>query len=214
MTLPRDRLITSLVDDLAPVRRRAPVATPTFAWLVLAAGFVTTCYLLVQPFRPGFLGQLLVAPRFALETALGIASAALLCAGGLALAVPALGSPWRRLAPALTALSAWVALNLYAFAEPALTVSMLGKRSGCIWEVLLAGTPPLVVLLWLARRRWPLRGAVNGLALGLGAGALAATLMQLACLYEPAHNFLFHLLPGLALGGLGMAAGARFLRTR
>lgn len=214
MTLPRDRLITSLVDDLAPVRRRAPVATPTFAWLVLAAGFVTACYLLVQPFRPGFLEQLLLAPRFALETALGIASAALLGAGGLALAVPALGSPWRRLAPALTALSAWVALNLYAFAEPALAVSMLGKRSGCIWEVLLAGTPPLVALLWLARRRWPLHGAVNGLALGLGAGALAATLMQLACLYEPTHNLLFHLLPGLALGGLGMAAGARFLRAR
>jgi len=214
MTLPRDRLITNLVDDLVPVPRRARVASPTCAWLVVAALFVTACYLLVQPFRPGLFEQLLTAPRFAIETALGITSAALLCAGGLALAVPALGSPWRRLAPALAALSAWLGLNLYAFAEPALAPSMIGKRPGCIWEVLLAGTPPLLVLLWLARRRWPLRGAINGLALGLGAGALAATLMQLACLYEPTHNFVFHLLPGLALGGIGMAAGLRYLRER
>ncbi|MEQ8659553.1 MAG: NrsF family protein [Gammaproteobacteria bacterium] len=219
MNTPRDengheRLIASLVENLAPVRRRVPVLLPTLTWLVLASAFIGACYAVVQPFRPGVLTDLAGAPGFAFETLLGLLAAAALFAAALALAVPALGSPWRRLAPALALGAAWLALQLWSLVEPTLTPTMLGKRAGCVWEVLIVGLPPLGAGLVLARRRWPLHGAASGLVCGLAAGLLAAAVMQLACMYVPLHNLLFHALPGLALGVLGALIGGRLLRAR
>ncbi|MEQ8231255.1 MAG: NrsF family protein [Gammaproteobacteria bacterium] len=211
---PRDRLIRDLVDDLAPVARRTRIALPTLAWCVLGGIFVASCYALIQPFRPGVLAEVVGAPRFAAEIALGLAAAGALTAAALALAVPATGAPRRRLAPALALAGGWLVLQLWALLDPALEPSMIGKRGGCVWETLVVGLPPLAAGLVMARRRWPLHGTSIGVACGLGAGLLAAVLMQLACMYVPAHNLLFHVLPGLALGGLGALAGWLFLRSR
>ena len=48
--------------------------------------------------------------------------------------------------------------------------------------------------------------------LGLASSAVPALLMQFACMYEPAHIFKYHLLPGLSVGAIGAIAGWFWLR--
>ncbi|MCB1749085.1 MAG: DUF1109 family protein [Gammaproteobacteria bacterium] len=214
MNQPRQRLISDLARGLEPVRvRRVGVAT---ALLSAAACLLVAAVVLglLAPYRAGSLHQLVSAPRFLLETLLGVAALAALGAAGLALAVPAIGRPWRRAGPALALLAAWVGLHLYGLVEPALTPSMAGKRAGCDIEVVLVGLPLLAALLVHARRLWPLRGAWSGALLGLAAGAAPALLMQFACMYVPAHILLHHLLPAFVVGGVGLVAGYVLLRPR
>ncbi len=91
---------------------------------------------------------------------------------------------------------------------------MAGKRSYCFVEPLLFGLPGLLIGVMALRRLWPLHGVFTGAVLGLAAGAMPALVMQFACMYIPQHIIVFHLLPGIALAGIGMLLGALLLRQR
>ena len=208
----RQQLIADLSADLTPVSRPSRPVRLAMRWLLGAALGGALAMLAYGPFRVGSVDALADSPRYAFEFLLGVLAIAALGVGGLRLAIPNTGSMAARVAPPLAVLAAWVALYVYGLHEPALPLSMVGKRPHCLVEGLLFGAGTLTVGLLIARRLWPLRGAWTGLLLGLAAGALPALVMQFACIVVPTHTLLYHILPGLAVGGLGAVLGAFVLR--
>jgi hypothetical protein len=207
----RANLIRELGADLRP----APLLRkPRHLALLWGAGawlFVVGATIAVQPLRPGVLDQLLASPRFAGETLFG------LLAGGLAIWVAfAVGTPGRSqrrwIALALGGLAIWASAYLYGLVSPALEPSMLGKRQICFLEVLLYGLPTLAVGLLLLRRLAPLERWSAGLLMGAAAGAMPGLLMQLGCMYVPAHILSHHLGPVVGLALLGALGGPLVLR--
>lgn len=214
MNAAREQLIAQLSADLRPVVKPAGSAAAVALWLFAACAFSVFALLLVGPFRVGSLQQLTESPRFLLENLLGVLTVVWLGVTGLRLAIPDITPVRSRVVWPLALLAAWLALYAYGFHAPSLPVSMDGKRALCFLEAAVDGLPALLWGLWLAHRWWPLHGAWTGCLLGLSAGAMPALLMQLACMYSPSHIFLFHLVPGLALGGVGALAGKYLLRER
>jgi hypothetical protein len=212
MNRSRQQLISDLSADLTPVPRPGQPDRLAMLWLMGAALGGILALLALGPFRAGSVVALGVSPRYAIESLLGFVAIAMLGVYGLRLAVPNTGSLTARVAPPLVVLAAWVALYVYGLHDPALPLSMVGKRAHCLVEGLVFGASTLVIGLLVARRLWPLRGAWTGLLLGLAAGALPALVMQFACIVVPTHTLIYHVLPGLAMGGLGAVLGALLLR--
>jgi len=196
MVKDRTQLLDSLVDDLAPVRPAPGLSLSAGAWLLASLVYVVLVSWLLGPLRPGALGQLVGAPQFSLEMLAGLVGI-VLGAGALFLSAV----PGRRARPlallSALALAVWLALLLAGFWYPALDTGMAGKRPHCYLETLLYALPPLMLGLWQVRRLYPLRPVQTALGVGLVAGLLSAWYMQLACMYEPAHGVVLHLLPGL-----------------
>ena len=200
----RDALIAQLSSDLQPVKP-ARVGVMTLLWLVLSAAWVMAMTHLTGELRPGALHQLHDHPHFGLETAAGLLAIVLLATVGFRSATPgALSRPLLWLG--ILVLCAWLASYVVGLASPALEPSMLGKREHCMSETLMFGLPPALLGVLLARRLYPLDGSRTALLLSLGAGMMPALYMQLACMYDPSHILQFHILPGLAVGLLGLVA--------
>ncbi len=86
----------------------------------------------------------------------------------------------------------------------------LGTDSVCLVLTLAFAAAPLVAFVGMRREGDPVRPAVTGAALGAGAGAWGATLIDLHCeMLDPRHVVLGHLLPVLVL----VVAGALWGRT-
>jgi hypothetical protein len=90
------------------------------------------------------------------------------------------------------------------------------ERSGlrCLCLSLLVATGPLISFLAI-RRKAPVRPALNGMAIGLAAGAWAWVAVDAWCpvAYVP-HLLLGHLLPVFVLAGVGALLGQAFLSVR
>jgi hypothetical protein len=181
-------------------------------WLIGAWILVVAVTLAVQPMRPGFAGQLLASPRFAIETLLGLAAGGVAIRAAFALGIPGWGSPRRQIVLALALLAFWVSAYFYGLVNPALEPSMLGKRPHCFVEGLVYGVAILVAGLLLLRRLAPLGRWSAGFVIGAAAGAIPGLLMQLACIYIPSHILAYHIVPGLAVALLGTLAGRLLLR--
>lgn len=189
-----DSLITQLGDNLTPVKRLLQVRFWVPCWVLLSTAYVILMTLYLGSFRPGAWGQLLTAPRFALELSLGalaMLSATLVCLNS---SIPGGLKTWM-LWLQRGALMLWLAVFSSAFLNPPLAVSMLGKRDGCIWESFLLSAPPLLFLLLLTYRRYPMSHTSTAFHAALAAGLIPALTMQLACMYDPLHALKFHLLP-------------------
>lgn len=210
----REQLINALSTNLRPIGTPAGRGATVALWLCGGALFSIGMLLFDGPFRTGFAQQLANSPRFLAELLLGIATVTALGSAGLRLAIPDIRPLAARIGWPLLLLAAWLSLYAYGFHTPSLPPAMDGKRPHCLLESALVGIPALLWGLCIARRWWPLHGAWTGLLLGLACGAMPALLMQMACMYAPAHIFLYHLLPGLALGVVGALAGALLLRQR
>ena len=210
--LSRSELIRELSQALEPAPRLRGPHQLALLWWIAAWILVVAATLAVQHMRPGFAGQLLASPRFAGETLLGIVAGALAIGVAFRVGIPGLGSPRRQIAFALISLALWSGAYLYGLRDPALEPSMLGKRALCYGEVLIYGLPTLVASLLLLRRLAPLERWSAGLLAGAAAGAIPGLLMQLACMYIPAHILTHHIAPVLALALLGSLAGRLLLR--
>ncbi len=196
MVKDRKQLLDTLVADLEPVAPAPRLSLTVVAWLLASLGYIAVVSWMLGPLRPGALGELVAVPQFSFEMGAGIA--------GIVLAAVALflsSVPGRRARPlavvSALALAVWLAMLLLGFWHPALDSGMAGKRPHCYLETLLYALPPTLLGLWQVRRFYPLRPVQTAMAVGLVAGLFSAWYMQLACMYEPAHGIVFHLVPGL-----------------
>ena len=208
----REELIRRLASELQPANRLRAPSVLAALWLLGSWAFVVAATLVAAPMRPTFAQQLVSVPRFAGETLLGVGSGVLAIGVAFALGVPGPGSTRARVTLAFAGIGLWAAAYGYGLIDPTLEPSMLGKRPYCSVEVFVYGLPVLVGGLLLLRRLAPLARATTGAVVGAAAGAIPALLMQLACMYIPAHILGFHIAPIAALVVVGALLGPISLR--
>ncbi len=190
-------------------RRRRPHMLPSFRallWFAVAAGVSGVWMHSAQTFRPGFAGQLAHHPLFLLE----IASAFLFAAFGAYVLMNASTPGARNTRAARFGLWILGALFVAGFASSfthwAPEATMAGKREACWHEVVIYGGVCLLFFVVLIRRGWVRFSWRLGLLYGLIAGLIPAALMQLACMYVPAHALKYHYMPVLILVPVGLLA--------
>jgi len=206
-----DELIAELVADLTPV---TPVRSPwTTFGLVLVGGaaWVAVATFATGPMRPGAWAAVGSSLLVAAEALAGVVAVVLALVGATQLATPGARLGLRALALPLAGLGAWVGVLGAEWIAPPQVFSLVGKRPHCSVETVAFGIPVLLGGLWLLRRHSPASPWAVGLALGLGAAAIPAALMQWACMYDPVHALRNHLAPGLWLALLGVWAARRLL---
>lgn len=193
-----ERLIENLSRDLSPVAPARNVNLVGLAWLLSSAVFVVAVTQAVDPVRPGVLDQFAEAPRFLLETLLGVV--AISWTGLLAFRSAVPGELSRKFAAAGLALMAlWLAQYVIGLVSPALEPSEWGKRPFCYLETMIYSAPPILAAVFIARRLYPLHYTRTAMLLALAAGMIPALFMQVACMYDPSHILLLHILPGLSM---------------
>jgi len=210
----RESLIDDLVADLRPVRRPGRVAAMLAAWLVVAVVYSIVIIIATGPLRPGALYDLVRYPAFAGETLLAIAAIVALPLAALRSAIPGARRPLWLLLVASLPLALWVAVYVIGLWYPAHPVSELGNRDYCIWQAVLFSLPSFALILWIARRQFPLWPRATALLAGAAAAAIPAELMQFACMYVPRHILTHHLTPILVTAALGAAIGPWVLKSR
>ncbi|HEY5552546.1 MAG TPA: hypothetical protein VIK52_11700 [Opitutaceae bacterium] len=201
---------------VATHRPAAPMMLPgkrALGWFALVFVGTAIAMRLDQEFRPGFPAQLLHHPALLIEVVAALAITLLGVYAAFVRVVPGERVPrW-----AVTAL--WVAgiflgAGLAAeFTHLAPEASTLGARPHCWTEVLIYGAAGTAAFLLMVRRGWVRFSMLHGLGYGV-AGLVPAALMQLACMYEPVHNMLFHFLPALPVIAIGLVVMKRLaIRT-
>jgi len=194
MTDSRNKLIQQLATDLQPVRLPLPPGRVGVLWWIGTWIFVAVVALLVAPLRPGSITELATHGQFFLESLIGFVAAGCLAVFVFRDSVPANG---RRsaLALGLILLAIWMLAYVVGLEYPAVEPSMVGKRTHCFIETLIYAVPPALAGIWLCRRYYPLAPLRTTALVTLVAAAVPALLMQVACMYEPAHILGYHILP-------------------
>jgi hypothetical protein len=192
MATDRGQFIERLVAEHRP---RAVLPLPgwrALRWFLAALAANAAVLWLVQPFRPGFAGQLAEHPRLLAEV-----GAALLAVAAGAYVFLVRSVPGERVTRAvgagLAGIVAVLALSLVAglvWTSPDFGTS--GARRGCWIEGLVFGAATLASLVALVSRACP-RISRRGMAVMGGlAGLLPAALMHVACMYNPGHALVYH----------------------
>lgn len=194
----KNKLIKELTADLkefSTVKSSIQVALIwTFSAFILVIGIA----LVISPFRSGVVSQLASSPRFALEVFFGILIVFLASWSVLAKSIP--GEEAKPLIIKLIALVTAVSLLIiYSFANPALSVSMIGKRSSCLTEGLVYGMALSTSLLFLAKNRAPFSLTQIAILSSVASTSLTAVIMHLSCMYEPLHILIYHISPVLII---------------
>jgi hypothetical protein len=208
-----ERLVDQLVADLAPVRllrgadRRA-LAWAAFALLCVGAGAGAL------GFRPDLAARLR-DPAFLLENASLLLLFALAARSAFHLSVPGAERATTRPAP-LCGLLAWALLLAFrAAADPNGALPPHGAPAGwsCVARMTFLAIVPAIAGLGMLRRAAPLARGWAGLWALFSAGGLAILGTQLLCPKDgPGHVVLWHLVPLLITGLLGLGLGRWLLR--
>jgi hypothetical protein len=205
------QLIDDLVRDLTPVRRPGRVARPTAFWLLAATVYGVVIILATGPLRPGALGALATHLSYIAETALAVFAIVTLATVTLRSAIPGSVRALRWLL-ALVPLVVWVAIYVFELRYPPVYYSSLGGRYECFWQVVLFSLPALGLMLYGARRLFPLRPRVTGFLAGAAAAAIPGELMQFGCMYVPEHILTHHLFPIAVTAVIGALLGPLVLK--
>ncbi len=209
----REQLVESLVADLQPSPRLPSVNRLVALWLPLSMLYVALASALLGPVRENALLQLQTEPHFLLETLLGMAAIVVSALAAFRAGIPGMASRGLNVLAAVL-LGGWLLNHMLGLAWPSLEPSMLGKRPHCYLETLLLAVPPLVVALYWLGRMYPLSPRRTTLAAGLVCGLMPALYMQIACMHEPAHILMFHILPGLLVAPLALLVNRLLPRSR
>ena len=206
-------LIQSLTADLKPMRPRTAIWTPALIWLIFSWLYVIAITLHIGPLREGALQALTHSPHFALETFAGLIAGGLFAVLAFAESIPGAQKKWLFWL-ALSAAVLWVGSYVIGLVAPALEPSRIGKRPHCVLEAYLYSGPPLILGYTLLFRRYPINSIRTGFFMGLSAGAIPALLMQISCMYMPAHILTHHIGPILPIAVLGGVLGYWFRKDK
>jgi len=173
-------------------------------WFAVAFVVSAAAMRFVQEFRPGFAGQLMDHPFFLTEVASALAFTLLGAYVALAHAIPGERVP-KFAVTGLWILGVLLIAGLVAgFTPLAPESSSLGARHECYLQVFTFGAIALALFIGLLRRGFVRFSWGRGAVYGLVAGLVPASLMQLACLYSPAHGLMFHYMPAVLLIPIGL----------
>jgi hypothetical protein len=209
----RTDFIEALVDDLVPVRPaisigRALCSLSSIAWIFVGMAIAAS-----GPLREGAIASLATLPWYSLEFALATLSSFTAMLAGLEFGVPGHSRKVLLLAPPVAFFSAWLGVLAYGLDNPALESGTLGARPLCDVQTLVFALPPLALALYAVKRRALFASTTTGLLMGLGATAVPAAWMQLACLYDSMHTLVHHLGPVLIVGVLSAVGSGWLLRS-
>jgi hypothetical protein len=207
----RKQFITNLVKD-AQLVKFTNTRTSTMTWLISAFVFAALLTYISAPYRSSIAYELLSSFQFFFESIIGLASIVLLIYTAFDFAIPSQRPVAKRLVLPLTVLVIWIGFYVFGLMYPALEPSMADKREYCYSETFIYALPILLVSLLWVRKQWPLHPKITGLLLGLAAGSVPALIMQFACMYEPEHILIYHILPGLLVGVVGVVLATLMLR--
>jgi hypothetical protein len=207
------QLIDQLVGDLRPVKRPGHIGGQALLWLLAATIYSVSILLGTGPLRPGALRDLATHLPFVGETVLAAVAIATLAVAALRSAIPGELRAMRWL-PWLLPLAAWVSFYVVELRYPPDYVSNRGGRYECAWQVVLFSLPALMLMLWYARRQFPLRQRLTGFLAGAAAAAIPGALMQFGCMYVPSHILAYHVAPIALTGALGALIGPWVLQRR
>lgn len=206
--------LDALVEDLRPVVRPATLPRVLLVWLVSTSLFVVVSLLARAPLRPGAWTDVLALGGEGISFGLGLAAAIASMAVGLEWAVPGRSGRLKLWLPAVVLVTSWIGhaglevLAVYAqAAHTAPVIDMMGKRLYCEIEVLLQSLPCLLIAAYALKRRVVRLGPQAMFWIGLGAAAVPALWMELACMSDPLHGLLHHLGPVLFVACASAAVG-------
>lgn len=208
-----DDMITSLVDDLKPVRalqRRIGVALVGFAF----AATLTAVLILAGPAAPVMAGDssMLFLSTNGLLLVLGIATSI----GAIAMASPRVGNHYegQRWVIGMASILPLAALFLL-IGEGAHWHEALGIKAGwhCALQGLLcSGLTAFTLIMWL-RRGAPVDPNFAGLLVGVGAAALGSVAYGISCPYDGVYHLgLRHNVPVIVGAVIGRFVISRILR--
>ncbi|MCB0357932.1 MAG: hypothetical protein KDD40_13035, partial [Bdellovibrionales bacterium] len=193
------KLIDDLVNDLKPNRYRPPLVR-TLLWFLFVVLFIAVGMIYIQPWRVNFVDHLLNFPRFSLEIVSASAFTFFVIYWVFTSFVPGNRLSKTSLYLGLGFLLIYAFSIVASFLTPSPPASSLGARPHCVEEVFVFGIIGAMSLCYfLMKIDYQVRPTVRFL-LGMGAAFIPGTLMQMACMYNPLHAFLFHYLPCLIVG--------------
>ena len=206
-------LIRELSADLKPVTPNVGIKLPVMLWFIGSWTYVIVLGLYLGPLRNGALESLFTSPQFAIESSIGLITAALFCSIALQESIPGLSKQWLVFLSYFSVIL-WVSCYIVGLSFPAFEPSLIGKRAHCVLEAYIYSLPPLIVGYIFIYRRFPLNSLRAGLYIGVSAGILPALFMQFACLYDPLHTLTHHIGPALVTVVGGIALGMLFKKLK
>ena len=196
-----ENLIAELVsDNTGGYARVLSPARIGLIWLVAAVSLSALTMSVSQPFRSGWLEQILSTPLFAIEIAAGLTALLSLAIAMFRSAVPGQNRHFAYLG--LGSLAIWLAVITSGLSSPILEPSMAGKRAQCYLEVFIYAGALALPALVLLRRRFSVTLTETAALAALWVGLAPAFLMQTACMYEVSHVLKHHVAPMLAAASL------------
>jgi hypothetical protein len=203
-----EELISTLVADLAPVRRLRNADTRTVLWasLALVCGGLGTFLLGVRPdLQVRLVDSTYLAEGVAL---LVLFASSARCAFALTVPGNEVGVLKRNL-PVL-ALVAWILLVAARTSSIGFSLSP-GLR--CVWRMLALGLAPAAAAFFMLRKAAPRKRGRTGLFALLSVAALGSLGTHIICTRDaPGHILVWHAAPLVVTVLIGIAAGAFLLR--
>lgn len=201
--------IEKLSSELKPVEKLESVSVRFFQWMTVAILCLGAGLSLVgvrEDWDVVFRNPLLLAQNISIL--LGVVSSSV---AALALSVP--GKASRKTAAMLVALpfSIWVFVLILSFAITPNFSPRIGI--GCMTDISVLGLIPALLLFYFVKKGATLFRGFMGFLVLLSAAGLGAWAVQFTCHNDdPAHIIIWHFIPVLVLGGLGLWIGNRIFR--
>lgn len=200
----QNKFIQDLVEDLSPDRNWRPEWRALTWWLVaLLANASVMAW--VQLYRPHFLTDLLTYPRFSLEILSAFILGSFLIYRSFIALIPGANAPtWVNRIGVLSAFL-FIATLVVSFKDASPPASTTGARAYCVEEVFIYGLVSVISLIYFIRKTNFKVSLDKFWIMGLAAGLIPATLMQMACMYGPMHSLLLHYGPILLVSLIALS---------
>ncbi|TNE31936.1 MAG: DUF1109 domain-containing protein [Alphaproteobacteria bacterium] len=210
-------LISTLAEDLPPVRPLLPPAKRTALWSVVFLATMLLAVTVIKGFRHD-LATVLTGTSFLAETFVLLLSGVLCLYAGFKLSVPDIR--YNKI-PFTTVwfvilLAVGANITLFLLSEPQHLYDEIEKYGifhHCAVNLILLMAVPILIVFYLVKKSAPVLPLWTGYAVFLAIASFAAVMMRLVCGADGfAHLLIWHFLPAFGLSFLGLLAGITLLR--